>query len=110
MSDHVAELASVVDALIAKLAGAPVYGELTLDQRLWDELSRLGFTTLTMPERLGGEGGDLLDAAAVVRGAALSATPIAEATFLAAPALAAAELGWPGGVHWMRRSPAATAR
>lgn len=98
MSDHLAELTAVVESLIAKLAGAPVYGQLSLDRHLWDELDRLGFTTLTMPEQLGGAGGDLLDAAAVVRAAALSATPIAEATFLAAPALAAAELDWPGGV------------
>jgi acyl-CoA dehydrogenase len=98
MSDHLAELANVVDSLIAKLARAPGYGQLSLDRPLWDELSRLGFTTLTMPERLGGAGGDLLDAGAVVRAAALSATPIAEATFLAAPVLAAAELDWPGGV------------
>jgi acyl-CoA dehydrogenase len=98
MSDHLAELARVVDSLVTKLAGPPVYGELALDRRVWDEFEQLGFTNLTMPAPLGGAGGDLRDAAAVVRAAALSATPLAEANFLAAPALAAAEIGWPGGV------------
>jgi acyl-CoA dehydrogenase len=98
MSDHLDELANVVYSLTAKLAGVPVYGELDLDRRLWGEFDQLGFTTLTMPEHLGGAGGDLRDAAAVARAAAVSATPLAEANFLAAPALAAAEVSWPGGV------------
>ena len=98
MSDHLAELARVVESLVAKLAGPPEYGELALDRPLWDEFDQLGFTNLPMSEALGGAGGDLNDASAVVRAAAVSATPLAEANFLAAPVLAAAELSWPGGV------------
>ena len=98
MSDHLAELANVVESLVAKLTGAPAYGELALDRALWDEFGQLGFTNLTMPESLGGPDGDLRDAATVVRAGAVSATPLAEANFLAAPALTAAELSWPGGV------------
>jgi acyl-CoA dehydrogenase len=98
MSDHLAELADVVESLVAKRTGAPVYGELALDRRLWDEFAQLGLTNLTMPEELGGAGGELRDAAAVVRASSVTATPLAEANFLAAPVLTAAELNWPGGV------------
>jgi acyl-CoA dehydrogenase len=98
MSEYHDEVGRVVDSLVAKLAGPPAYGELALDRQLWDELSQLGFTTLTMPEELGGMGGDLLDAAAVVRAATPSAAPIAEANFLVGPALTAGKLSWPGGV------------
>jgi acyl-CoA dehydrogenase len=98
MSGHLSELEEVARSVVAAFDGPSAYGDLTLDKRLWDQLDQLGFTTLTMPEHLGGSGGDLRDAATVVRAAAVTAVPIAEASLLAGPLLSAAGLTWPGGV------------
>ena len=97
MDDHVRQLEETVHSILAKI-DHPVYGELGLDEGSWAEFDRLGFTTLTVPERLGGSGGSLRDAATVVRSAATMAAPIMEASFLAGPVLASADLAWPGGV------------
>ncbi len=66
----------------------------------WKDLAGLGFTALTVPEELGGSGGDLRDAAVVVAEAARHRVPlpVAEANFLAGPLLAAAGIGLPDGV------------
>ena len=65
----------------------------------WKDVADLGFTGLTMPEELGGSGGDLRDAAVVVAEAARHcALPIAEANFLAGPLLAAAGIELPDGI------------
>ena len=86
-SDHRAELAEAV-AGVLETAADP-----------WTELAALGFTGLTVPEDLGGSGGDLRDAAVVVAEAArhAAALPLAEATFLAGPLLAAAGIRLPAG-------------
>jgi acyl-CoA dehydrogenase len=100
VSDVSEELAAAVGDLLksrqADGSAAPDY----LDSGLWDELAALGFTGLTVPEELGGSGGDLLDAAVVTSEAAKSgaAVPVAEATFLAGPLLAAAGIELPPGV------------
>ena len=66
----------------------------------WKDVAGLGFTALTVPEELGGSGGDLRDAAVVVAEAARHRVPlpIAEANFLAGPLLAAAGIGLPDGI------------
>lgn len=66
----------------------------------WNDVARLGFTALAVPEELGGSGGDLRDAAVVVAEAARQHVPlpIAEANFLAGPLLAAAAIELPDGV------------
>lgn len=66
----------------------------------WKDVARLGFTALTVPEELGGSGGDLRDAAVVVAEAARqhAPLPVAEANFLAGPLLAAAGIGLPDGI------------
>jgi len=53
----------------------------------WKAVAGLGFTALTVPEELGGSGGDLRDAAVVVVEAARhhAPLPIAEANFVAGP-------------------------
>jgi acyl-CoA dehydrogenase len=83
----------------AELAEA-VSGVLGKDPNDWATLARLGFTSLTMPEELGGSGGDLNDAAVVVAEGARHASPLplAEALFLACPLLAAAGLELPAGI------------
>jgi acyl-CoA dehydrogenase len=88
VSDHRAELAEVVS------------GVLSTSTSPWDELATLGFTALTVPEHLGGSGGDLTDAAAAVAEAARHAIdmPLAEATFLAGPLLAAGGVQLPSGI------------
>lgn len=84
-SDHRAELAEAV-AGVLETAADP-----------WAELAALGFTGLTVPEDLGGSGGDLRDAAVVVAEAArhAAALPLAEATFLAGPCWPRPESGCP---------------
>jgi alkylation response protein AidB-like acyl-CoA dehydrogenase len=66
----------------------------------WKDVARLGFTALTVPEELGGSGGDLRDAAVVAAEAARwhVPLPVAEANFLAGPLLAAAGIELPDGV------------
>ena len=66
----------------------------------WKDVAGLGFTALTVPEELGGSGGNLRDAAVVVAEAARHhvALPIAEANFLAGPLLAAAGIELPDGI------------
>jgi alkylation response protein AidB-like acyl-CoA dehydrogenase len=66
----------------------------------WKDIAGLGFTALTVPEGLGGSGGDLRDAAVVVAEAARCRVPlpVAEANFLAGPLLAAAAIELPDGV------------
>lgn len=88
MSDHRGELAEAVA------------GVLSTARQPWAELAALGFTGLTVPEHLGGSGGDLADAATVVAEAARHAVslPLAEATLLAGPLLAAAGVALPAGV------------
>lgn len=97
MSDHLDDLR---DAAQAVAASRPVTGSLPVDafdNTMWKQLEQLGFTSLTVPEELKGAGGDLHDAAVVVRAAAMTATPLAEAAFLAGPLLTAAGLTLPSG-------------
>ena len=70
--DHRDELAAAVSAVLGK------------DPEDWAALEELGFTSLTLPEELGGSGGDLADAAVVVAEAARlgSSLPLVEALFL----------------------------
>ncbi|WP_106400568.1 acyl-CoA dehydrogenase [Actinocorallia populi] len=99
MSEHLEELAAAVRGVLASRtpedSAAPEGG----DTVLWEELDRLGFTSLSTPEELGGGGGTLQDAAAVVReiAEACAAVPVAEALLVAAPLLAAAEAPLPAG-------------
>jgi alkylation response protein AidB-like acyl-CoA dehydrogenase len=73
--DRRGELAAAVSAVLSK------------DPDDWATLEELGFTRLTLPEDLGGGGGDLTDAAVVVAEAARqgSSLPLAEALFLPGP-------------------------
>jgi acyl-CoA dehydrogenase len=66
---------------------------------LWSELERADLTRIGVPEDLGGSGGDLEDAAAVVRVAASrsAAVPLAETSLLAGWLLATAGMAVPQG-------------
>ncbi|MFI7132348.1 acyl-CoA dehydrogenase family protein [Nonomuraea sp. NPDC050153] len=92
--DHLRVLAEAVRALLAVEAHGP---------GLWTRLEELGFTSLTVPERQGGSGGTLADAAVVVREAGAAAAtggvalPLAEALFIAGPLLAASGAALPPG-------------
>jgi acyl-CoA dehydrogenase len=78
---------------------------LTLSERagwagnLWAELERADLTRVGVPERWGGAGGDLHDAAVVVRAAAArcAAVPLAETALLAGWLLAEAGTAMPHG-------------
>jgi len=98
MSDHLALLASVTADLSRQHVPDGSHDAGPVATAFWDELVELGFVTLTVPESLSGSGGDLRDAAAVLRAAAAGAMPLSEALFLAGPALSAARLDWPGGI------------
>jgi acyl-CoA dehydrogenase len=83
-------LAQTADAIMASAAAIrqPVG---SWDESLWTRLAELGFTTLTVPEDLGGAGGSLVDAALVARVGAANAVavPLTE-SLLAAHIVAAA--------------------
>ncbi len=66
---------------------------------LWDLLAQAGFTGVGVPEDLGGAGGDLLDAAQVIRVAARYAAPLplVETLLQVGGVCEAAGLGFPSG-------------
>lgn len=97
MSDHFDAISDSVRATLA-VSHDPTFVDVPFDRQAWQALDELGFTTLSLPDELGGSDGDLRDAAVACRAAALAALPLTEANFLAAPALASAGVHWPGGV------------
>ena len=70
-----------------------------LSNSLWGLMAQAGFTGVAVPEDLGGAGGDLLDAAAVIRVAARYAAPLplVETLLLVGGVCEAARLGFPPG-------------
>ncbi len=87
-NDHSKEIAEAVSGVLSAAACS------------WKDVADAGFTAVTVPEELGGSGGDLRDAAIVVAEAARRRVPlpVAEANFLAGPLLAAAGIELPGGI------------
>lgn len=79
-----------------------------LDTAAWSAFEDLGFTSVTVPEPLGGGSGTLPDAAAVVSSSAGVRAPVAESNFLAGPVLRAGNERWPGGTITAAAAPAAT--
>jgi acyl-CoA dehydrogenase len=74
---------------------------LTADRRwddgLWTALAEAGLTGVGLPEEVGGSGGELVDAVAIVRtlAAGAGAVPVAEQLLVAGPAVVAADLALP---------------
>ena len=69
-----------------------------LDSALWRVLEESGLTLVGVPEPLGGSGGTLHDAAALIRASGYHAAPVPLAdTLLAASVLAGAGINVPGG-------------
>ncbi|SEG93962.1 Acyl-CoA dehydrogenase, N-terminal domain [Thermomonospora echinospora] len=99
MSDHLEDLAEAVRGVLSSRRPVDATAPAGLDTALWKELEQLGFTSLALPEELGGGGGTVRDAAVLVREAAsaCAAVPVAEAAFVAAPMLAAAGARPPNG-------------
>ncbi|WP_151772110.1 acyl-CoA dehydrogenase family protein [Streptomyces abyssomicinicus] len=66
---------------------------------LWEELEEAGLTRVGIPEELGGSGGDLEQAAVILRAAGYHAAeiPLAETLWLAGPLLASVGLHVPAG-------------
>jgi acyl-CoA dehydrogenase len=67
------------------------------DAGLWSALAEAGLTGVGLPESMGGSGGDLADAVAIVRTLAsgAAAVPVAEQLLVAGPAVLAAGLPLP---------------
>jgi acyl-CoA dehydrogenase len=67
------------------------------DDGLWTALAEAGLTGVGLPEELGGSGGELADAVAIVRTLAsgAGAVPVAEQLLVAGPAVVAADLALP---------------
>jgi len=67
------------------------------DDGLWTALAEAGLTGVGLPEELGGSGGELADAVAIVRtlAAGAGAVPVAEQLLVAGPAVVAADLALP---------------
>ncbi|WP_420879493.1 acyl-CoA dehydrogenase family protein [Rhodococcus sp. (in: high G+C Gram-positive bacteria)] len=97
MREHHAELGNAVRAVLGTRRRTDSRPVDDLDGSLWKDLEELGFTSSTVPLELGGSGGDLLDAAVIVRESVTAAAPLAEALFLVGPLLAAAGLSLPQG-------------
>jgi acyl-CoA dehydrogenase len=99
MNDHLEELAQAVRAVLSARPVTDAADPAGLDTELWDGLGGLGFLSLAHPERLGGGGGTLADAAVVVRACSEACVPgpIAEALLMAPPLLAAADAALPAG-------------
>ncbi|MGQ4267466.1 acyl-CoA dehydrogenase family protein [Nocardiopsis changdeensis] len=95
--DHLDDLRDAVTGLLRAHRPGDSAPADPADTTVWEALEELGFTSLTVPEELGGSGGDLYAAAVVVRAAADVPGPVAEAAFLAGPALAAAGVALPPG-------------
>jgi acyl-CoA dehydrogenase len=67
------------------------------DAGLWSALAEAGLTGVGLPEEVGGSGGELADAVAIVRtlAAGSAAVPVAEQLLVAGPAVVAADLALP---------------
>jgi acyl-CoA dehydrogenase len=103
--DELALLAGTCGELFASRAGLrPSAGE--QDAALWQALEESGLTLVSVPERAGGSGGTLREAAVVLAAAGehAAAVPVAE-TLLGGWLLSAAGLGVPAGPLTAARAP-----
>jgi acyl-CoA dehydrogenase len=90
----------VVETVRDILTGYPPFAlvpERPWDDGLWHALAEAGLTGVGLPEEVGGSGGDLADAVAIVRtlAAGAAAVPVAEQLLVAGPALVASDLHLP---------------
>lgn len=78
---------------------------------LWDSLAADGFTTVGVPEELGGSGGSVVDACAVLRAAGRNAAPVplAETGLLGGWAARALGAALPDGLTVVADAPGVTA-
>ncbi len=98
-ADTAAEVAALARAVFAGAATDPALDARSggaLDANLWQVLDGAGLARLTMPERLGGSGGQLTDAAALLI-AAGAAVPLLETDLLAGWLAGEAGLSVPDG-------------
>jgi acyl-CoA dehydrogenase len=95
-TDDTDEVLAAAEQIAAPARERPA-GE--LDRDVWTDLEEAGFTLVSVPERLGGSGGTLPQAAAVLRAAGRTglAAPLAETMWLAGWLLAASEAPVPPG-------------
>jgi len=96
MSDQDLVVETVRDILVGHEPFA-LTAERRWDDGLWSALAEAGLTGVGLPEEIGGSGGELADAVAVVRtlAAGAAAVPAAEQLLVAGPALVAAGLPLP---------------
>jgi len=101
MSTDTALITDTAERLFADLATPETVNAAeagTWPAALWQALEETGLTLVLVPEEAGGAGGDLSDAAAILRAAASHAAPVPLAeTLLAAWALSAAGIAVPEG-------------
>jgi acyl-CoA dehydrogenase len=95
--DHLHDLYEAAGSVAASHQAADATPFARLDATLWKELEKLGFTALAVSEERGGAGGDLLDAATVLRALGTARLPYADAALVAGPALQEAGLDLPTG-------------
>jgi acyl-CoA dehydrogenase len=90
-------LVDAVDRLCSATSSAAP--QAAFDKSAWDSLEQAGFTLVPIPERLGGSGGTLSQAADVLRAASRHAigVPLAETMWLAGWLLAASDVPVPAG-------------
>src|SRR4051794_33726414 len=97
MTDDRDLVVETVRAILATRSPFGVTQDRYWDDDLWRALAGAGLTGVGMPEDVGGSGGDLADAVAVVRTVAAGSggVPIAEHLLVAGPALVAAGFDLP---------------
>lgn len=98
------ELFSLAAKLFAEHSGWEVVGEAEATGwagQLWDTLQQNGFSDVPVPEELGGAGGSVADAVALLRAAGAHAAPVplAEAGLVGGWLLASAGLALPKGIR-----------
>jgi acyl-CoA dehydrogenase len=91
------EVRSAVETILRDHAGSAAGG---FDSRLWQELTATGFHLIGVPEKFGGSGGALREAAAVIDVAAFhaAAVPLVETALLAGWLVERAGLPMPEGM------------
>jgi acyl-CoA dehydrogenase len=92
-------IVAAIEQIFAGRTGGHEFDGAALDGKAWQRLTEAGFSLVSVPKQAGGSGGTMQQAAAILRAVSRIAlsVPLAESTWLAAWALAAAGVPVAGG-------------
>jgi acyl-CoA dehydrogenase len=97
--DETELIIAAIEQIFDGKTGHHEFDEASLDAKAWQRLAEAGFSLVSVPKEAGGSGGTMQQAAAILRAVSRIglAVPLAESTWLAAWALAAAGRQVPSG-------------